>query len=266
MKKITHKSGRKFVKILNIPITSTSSEQVLAFVRDSLTRGYQFRITTPNPEIVLAAQKDEKLARALRTSDLVLPDGVGLRYAAKFLEGKDLMIVPGRKLFWALLSLANKKGWRVFLFGGGPSVAGEAAKNLGQNFLSVKIHFLSGPKYDNEANPVTKNDERVHKECLTQINAFKPQLLFVALGAPKQEKWLVKNLPKLKVGGGVAVGGTLDYLAGRASLPPKWMEESGLEWLWRLIRQPKRFSRIVKAVIIFPWAVFLHKLTRKNDK
>lgn len=264
MKKITHKSGRKFVKILNIPITSTSGEQVLAFVRDSLTRGYQFLITTPNPEIVLAAQKDEQLARALSTSDLALPDGVGLRYAAKFLEGKDLTVVPGRKLFWELLSLANKKGWRVFLFGGGAGVAGEAAKNLNQSFPSVKIHFLSGPKYDNEANPVTKSDERMHEECLAQINVFNPQLLFVALGAPKQEKWLVKNLPKLKVGGAMVVGRTLDWVAGTSRVSPNWLTDLGLEWFWRLITGSTNIKRIANAVVVFPWKVLLSKLNERK--
>lgn len=266
MKKFTHESGRKYVNILNIHVNSTSKEQVLAFVRDSLARGYQFRITTPNPEIILAAQNDADLANALNTSDLAIPDGVGLRYAAKFLTGEDLAVLPGRIIFWELISLANKKGWRIFLFGGAPGVAGKAAKNLGQSFSSIKVHFAAGPKYDNRGNPVTKDDERIHQECLTQINAFKPQLLFIALGAPKQEKWLTKNLAKLKAGGGMAVGGSLDYLAGRANLPPKWMEKLELEWLWRLLRQPFRLARIVKAVIIFPWLVFLRKLTRKNDK
>lgn len=262
MKKITHESGRKYVNILNIHVNSTSKEQVLAFVRDSLARGYQFRITTPNPEIILAAQNDHDLADAINNSDLALPDGVGLRYAAKFLEGKDLKVLQGRKIFWELISLSNKKGWRIFLFGGEPGVAGEAAKNLSQSFSSVKIHFLSGPKYDDEANPVTKSDVRMHEEGLTEINAFRPQLLFVGLGAPKQEKWLVKNLPKLKVGGGVVVGRTLDWVAGTSRVSPNWLADLGLEWLWRLITGSTNIKRIVNATIVFPWAVFLHKLSR----
>jgi N-acetylglucosaminyldiphosphoundecaprenol N-acetyl-beta-D-mannosaminyltransferase len=94
-----------------------------------------------------------------------------------------------------------------------------------------------------------------------QINTFKPQLLFVAFGNPKQEIWIHNNLPKLNVGGAMAVGGAFRYVAGISKLPPKWMAACGLEWLWRLITEPKRISRILNAVIVFPLKIILYKLS-----
>jgi N-acetylglucosaminyldiphosphoundecaprenol N-acetyl-beta-D-mannosaminyltransferase len=270
---------------------------VLTFVRDSVARGYKFWITTPNPEIILAAQKDKILARAIENSDMALPDGVGLAQAAKFLElpnysgnplrplilffqglyvglatfinkkwlFSELRPIKGREMFIELVRLANKKRWKVFLFGGETGEARLAGQNLRKNFKRVRIAVNSGPAYNDEAEPVSFKDLALHKEVLAQINEFAPQVVFVALGAPKQEKWVYKNLPRLKVGGAAVVGGAFNYLAGNMDLPPKWMSEAGLEWLWRLITQPniKRIKRVLTAFPVFPLRVFWLKLTSK---
>ncbi len=165
-------------------------------------------------------------------------------------------------MFLSLITLANKMGWRVFLFGGEHGEAEKAAENLKRNYKRVKIHFSQGAIYNKQAYPISQVDIKMHNDTVKEINAFKPQLLFVALGAPKQEKWLSNNLGKLKIGGAMVVGGTLRYLAGKSVLPPRWIEKSGLEWFWRLMHEPGRINRIFNALIVFPVKVFVFKLNK----
>jgi N-acetylglucosaminyldiphosphoundecaprenol N-acetyl-beta-D-mannosaminyltransferase len=280
--------------ILNIDVSSTSEERVLAFVRDSLTRNHKFWISTPNPEIILKAQADFEYLKILNSADIALPDGVGVIQGLKFLslpnpkskilkvlifpfQGllvglsnfvakdwlfKDFHLIKGRKMFLSLLTLANKKSWRVFLFGGEHGEAKKTAENLIKNYKRVKIHFAQGAIYNHQAYPVTQKDIKIHNDTVREINQFKPHLLFVALGAPKQEKWLNNNFAKLDIGGAMVVGGTLNYLADKSVLPPGWIEKSGLEWFWRLLHEPKRINRILSALIIFPLKVFVSKLNQ----
>ena len=287
--------SRKQAKILGIKLDSTSRAQVLRFVRSRLARarsGMPFFIVTSNPEIVMQAQKDRKLAEILNSADLVLPDGTGLAQAAKFLslpapkprvvrtlillvQGAlvglatffrrdwlfhSLNLIKGREIFLEFCKLANKKGWRVFLLGGKNGVAEETKQVLKCNLKRIEIEALDGPMLNLAANPVSKKDKKMEDQAVSAINKFKPHLLFIAFGAPKQEKWLSKWLSKLDVGGVMTVGGTFNYLAGCSKLPPAQMEKIGLEWLWRLIVEPWRFRRVLRAFPIFPLKVFWFKL------
>lgn len=114
---------------------------------------------------------------------------------------------------------------------------------------------------DKNAQAITEVDKKIEKDVIDKINKFNPDLLFVAFGNPKQEIWIYDNLLKLNIGGAMAVGGSLRYLAGLSSLPPVWMEKVGLEWLWRLVTEPFRLPRIWNAVVVFPWKVFLYKIS-----
>lgn len=258
-----YKTSRKFGQILNIGITSTSKAKVLAFVRDSISHRSKFFIVTPNPEIILGAQEDERLFKALNSSDLSLPDGVGLGFAGHFLGLPSFNLIKGREMFLDLVKLANKKHWKIFLLGGKSNEAQAAAEVLSRSLKGIKIDYDKGPVLNNSGEPVSQSDIAEEKNTIAMINKFAPQILFVGFGAPKQEKWTAKWYRELNIGGAMVVGGTFNYISGKASLPPKWMEEAGLEWLWRLITQPWRASRIFKAVVIFPLKVLLYKL--KNE-
>lgn len=294
MLKETPETDRIVGKILNVKVNSTSEGRVLAFVRDSLSRNHKFWISTPNPEIILKAQEDFNYLKILNSADIALPDGVGVIQGLKFLslpnpkskivktlvlpvEGllvglstffaknwlaKDFRLIKGRKMFSSLIELANKKGWRIFLFGGEHGEAEKTAENLMKNYKRVKIHFAQGAIYNLQAYPVTEGDIKIHNDTVKEINEFNPHLLFVALGAPKQEKWLFNNFDKLKIGGAMVIGGTLNYLADTSKLPPKWIGKSGFEWLWRLLHEPKRIGRIYNALIVFPLRVFSFKFNQ----
>lgn len=286
-KKRNHQRIR--IKILNVSLDSTSEARVLRSVRG---RQNKFLIVTPNPEIIMQAQKDERLAEIINSADFSLPDGVGLAAAHKFMllwnpkfkpfripvlfiEGlmvglfvlfrpkwltKNLEIIKGRQLFLELCKLANKKKWKVFFLGGRGKVARKTAENLAESLKSLEMRWTKGPRLNKEAKPVTEKDELKERKAIDKINRFKPNILFVAFGAPKQEKWLAKWLEKLDVGGAMVVGGAFDYMAKKTTLPPVWMEDVGLEWLWRLMSEPKRFKRILKAFPFFPLRVFWGKL------
>jgi len=202
--------------VLGIKVDRVTLPQALKIVDLWLASGRsKHYITTPNPEMIVAAQKDPAFKRILNAADLAIPDGAGLRLAdgrLRRLAGADLML--------ALI----KKGHKTLLCGSKPGVAQTAAKKLADPERSRRVVGITDPN-------------------LSKINKIKPDLLFVALGHGKQEKWIDKNLPKLKVKVAMGVGGSLDYIAKPWLRAPQVLQTLGLEWLWRLILQPWRIKR-----------------------
>jgi N-acetylglucosaminyldiphosphoundecaprenol N-acetyl-beta-D-mannosaminyltransferase len=254
-------NSRKIGQILGINVTGTCMSEVLAGVEKLISDNINFYIVTPNPEIILMAQKDKELKNAMNGTELAIPDGVGLKFAIP-----DLNIIKGRELFSELIKLANEKGWKVFLLGGLDNEAELAVKELKiahqmmQSNLKLKIDFHPGPVLNKDARPATGVDRKIEHEAIEKINRFAPQLLFVAFGNPKQEIWVHENYLKLNIGGAMAVGGVFRYVAGLSALPPKWIAHCGLEWLWRLLTEPRRIGRIWNAIIVFPLKVLLSRL------
>ena len=286
--KILKTEKSDFRKILGVRVDSTSTSRVLTQIQKKLLQGRKFYITTPNPEIVLKASKDRKLRDIIGRSFLAIPDGVGLQIALKFLSMSKFSnrivrkvvyplqlllsvilgrknVVKGRELMLNLFGLTNQKKLKVYLLGATKSVNAKAIDKFRNEYSGAKIKGSSGPELNSNAKPLGKLQEKLNREAVEEINRFAPSMLFVAFGCPKQEKWIAKWLPRLNVKMAMTVGGALDYYAGVAKIPPKWMVRVGLEWLWRLIKpsyyQPrKRFYRIVNSVIVFPWKIFVYKL------
>ncbi len=288
-------SDRKYATILNIRVDSTSKEELLAKIGQKLALASKFYIVTPNPEIILQAQGDRRLAKILNEADLSIPDGIGLSQAARFsslLAPRNMVIRtfvlffrgmwvgaatffnkkwltdalslhPGRETMVDLFHLADKLRSKVFLLGSTSKVINKCLERMRTEFPNAVVAGMAGPRLDKNGEPVSERDREVVKNTIDRINQFSPDFLFVAFGAPKQEKWLDKWLPKLKIGGAMVVGGALDYYAGVAQLPPSWMEKAGVEWLWRLINEPKRVGRIFRATVAFPLKVFLTNLTSR---
>ncbi|OGM24095.1 hypothetical protein A2715_02875 [Candidatus Woesebacteria bacterium RIFCSPHIGHO2_01_FULL_39_32] len=289
-----NKTALNSLKILNVRIDSSSTASLLRFVRSRLTSRRKFFIVTPNPEQVMRAQTDEVFKKILNSADISIPDGVGLVAAHKFLmlpstdsyvlrpflyfaQGlgvgfsiffdrkwveSSLQVIRGRDLFYELIKLANKKGWRVFLVGDELRSAQKAADILSKNYKNVNLFAATGPNLDQDANPRTKKDRIVENATIDKINKLNPELLFIGFGAPLQEKWLYRYRQKLNYGGAMVIGGTFDYVSGKKSIPPNWVSESGLEWLWRLIFSNQKPKRVFSAFPSFPLKVYLHKLNR----
>ena len=251
--------GRTIGQILGINVVGTTLSKVLARVEKNITDNVKFYVVTPNPEIILLAQKDQKLKDAMNGTELAVPDGVGLK-----LSIPGLNIIKGRELFSELIKLAGRKGWRVFLLGGLNDEAEIASSKLQISNPKLQIQSFRGPKLDDNAKPISEVDRKLQNEAIEKINKFAPQLLFVAFGNPKQEIWVHENYSKLNIGGAMAVGGAFRYVAGQSSLPPKWMAQAGFEWLWRLVTEPGRIARVFNAVIVFPQKVFFSKLKKRT--
>jgi len=261
--KIDDRKGLRYGRIMGIKVSSIHLTEVLARVEDFIPdsselgrRSVRFYLLTPNPEIILMAQKNEKLKNAINGTVLAIPDGVGLKLAIP-----GLNVIKGRELFLELIKLAVRKNWKVFLLGGLGNESESAAKKLKTKYSNLKIQAFSGPKLNRDAEPSTVEDEELQKEAIDKINKFAPQLLFVAFGNPKQEIWVANYYSKLNIGGAMAVGGAFRYVAGLSGLPPKWMAGWSLEWLWRLLSEPKRIGRVINAVIVFPIKLFLYKIS-----
>lgn len=254
--KITPKKYQEVGQIMGINVNSSMHAELLTRVNDFVSHSRKFCIVTPNPELILMAQKNNLLKSALNNADFAIPDGVGLRLAIP-----GLQIIKGRELFLDLIKLASEKKWKVFLLGGMNDEAAKTASKLIINNSKLIIKYDKGPRLDNNAEPVTEIDRKIEKDVVNRINLFAPHLLFVAFGNPKQEIWIHKNISGLNIKGAMAVGGTLRYVSGLATLPPRWMEQAGLEWLYRLITEPYRIGRILNAVIVFPLKVLLSRIS-----
>lgn len=151
--------------------------------------------------------------------------------------------VSGVDVMESLVKMAAERGWRVFLLGGRAGVAEKAAKSLIVNHQSLIISHDSGPRLNTDSEPVNGAERRKEAEVIKKINEFHPELLFVGFGAPKQEKWIARHLPKLNVNCAMVVGGALDVVSGRVPRAPGWIRNIGFEWLFRLLVEPARWRR-----------------------
>ncbi|MFH1583405.1 MAG: WecB/TagA/CpsF family glycosyltransferase [Candidatus Falkowbacteria bacterium] len=229
------------INILGININILTKKQALVKIQNFLTGGRQHFIVTPNPEIILEAiGGDEELFYILNSADLSLPDGIGLKLAA-WAMGKNLKRITGADLTLKILKMAEEKNYKVAVFnwGGGLSTASEIKNKLEKKFPKLEFYI--------------EDIERDVSFNLTEAVNFAPAIIFCTLGAPYQEKFIFHNLTKLaSVKIGMGVGGSFDFLTGRIKRAPKIFRIIGLEWLWRLIKQPWRWRRIYNAVIVFP--------------
>ncbi|HLC99757.1 MAG TPA: WecB/TagA/CpsF family glycosyltransferase [Patescibacteria group bacterium] len=209
-------------------------------------------IVTPNPEFVVESQKDEAFLHILKGADLSIADGRGIQFAARFLGLSVPQRISGVDFMISLCQELTERNIPIFLLGAADGVAAKAAAVLQKKY--PRLHVAG--TFSGDSAP--KGDI----ETVSMINNTNAKVVFAAFGAPKQEKWIARNLQKLpNVRLIVGVGGSFDYLSGKISRAPSFVRQIGLEWLWRLFREPKRFPRIFRAVIIFPLLVVRSKFS-----
>lgn len=233
------------VTILGVPIHAVTRAETLAWVVDAVRAREPKQICTPNPEFLMTARRDPAFRDVLRAADLNIPDGVGLLWAARRLGQRLPERVAGSDLVGDIAALAAQSGWRLFLLGAAPGVAERAA-----DVLRVRHPGLTVVGTES-GSPRPDDADRL----IALITAAEPDVLFVAYGAPAQDKWIAAHRQRLDVPVSMGVGGSLDFIAGLAPRAPRWLQRLGLEWLYRLARQPWRAKRIFTAVIEFPLAV-----------
>jgi N-acetylglucosaminyldiphosphoundecaprenol N-acetyl-beta-D-mannosaminyltransferase len=205
----------------------------LARIEKLVEAGGHHLVATVNPEFVMRARSDREFARVLESADLCLPDGSGVVWAARR-QGCDMPgPVTGVDLIPPLAELCARRGWRMFLLGAGPGVAAELAAKLKAEHAGLDLDHHEG-----SADPAA-DDETVRR-----VAAYRPHVLLVAFGAPKQEMWIDRAGRRVEVPVSIGVGGSFDYLTGRVPRAPAWMRRAGLEWAFRLARQPWRVRRM----------------------
>lgn len=195
-------------------------------------------VVTPNPEFILAAEKDREFRQVLNGADLVLPDGIGVVYSAK-IQGTPLKErVPGIEFAADMLACLNKTGGRLYLLGAKPGVAEEAGQRILSQYPNITLCGVQDGYF--------KDEEAV----LLKVAAARPDLLFVCLGAPKQEKWMVRWGRHTGARLAVGLGGALDVFAGTVERAPESWRRLGLEWAYRLKKEPRRAGRMAKLPLV----------------
>lgn len=191
-------------------------------------------VVTPNPELVMMARKDPDYAKALAGAALTLPDGIGVIYAAKLLGRPLQQRVPGVDFASGIMEGLARTGGRLFLLGAKPGVAQQAAENLAAKYPGLVVCGTHDGYFQEDA-PVVE-----------EIRASGADVLFVCLGAPKQENWMVQQGAATGAHLAVGLGGSLDVFAGTVKRAPERWQKLGLEWLYRLCKEPKRITRMAK--------------------
>jgi N-acetylglucosaminyldiphosphoundecaprenol N-acetyl-beta-D-mannosaminyltransferase len=277
--------------VLKVPVDILTKTETVDLIAGWVNSAKNMKlVVTAYSEFFVQAQRDPDFLSILQSADLVTPDGVsvlaankylartqelkesrtqdrdrsrtqvnfvgrvaeGLKVGGEIISGKMGETVTGVWLFETLTKMAAERDWKIFLLGGWDNVSSRAAQMLLKRFPKIKIATDEGEKH-------VGTDETTNNRVIEKINKFAPDILFVSYNPIKQEKWLAKYRDVLKVKVGIGVGGTFNEFLGEFKKAPAWMEKAGLKWLWRVIVDPKRIGRILRAVIVFPWLVFNNK-------
>lgn len=221
------------IRILGVPVDCVDMSRALSFIEKCIEEDKRATVLAVNPEKVMTARRDERTLNSLNEAGLLIPDGIGVVWAAKFLAGKKIGRVAGADLMPEVCGLAERNRYRVFLYGAAPGIADRVVKVLQSEYPDL---LIAGAEHGFLA-------EGDMPELIARINAAKADVLFVALGSPRQELWIEKYSPNLGIKVYQGVGGTFNVLAGEVRRAPALFRKLNLEWFYRLITEPSRVSR-----------------------
>lgn len=240
------------IKFLNIEVDNLTMSEAIEAVDKIIKNRKASYVVTPNVDHIVKLEQDKEFQEVYENADLILTDGMPLIWISKLKGNPIKEKVSGSDFFPKVCELARDKGYSVFLLGAAEGVADKAAENLKEKYNGLNIVGTYSPSYGFEK----KGDEI--KKIINIINEVKPDILAVGLGAPKQEKFLYKYKDKLNVPISLAIGASIDFEAGNINRAPRWMQNCGLEWFYRLCKEPKR---MFKRYIIDDFKIF--KIAKK---
>ena len=242
---------RETLKILGVEIDNVTLEETGEITKNLIENSNKSceLIVAPNVEFVMMAQKDKEFFDILNKAKLATPDSVGIEIAGKLQKTPLKQRIPGQAYFRKVLEVGEKEGWTFYFLGGKGDTVERAIKNVKNIYPKLKIVGFHEGFFE----------EKTENDVIQEINKLQPNVLFVAMGAPIQEKWIYNHQKELKVDVAAGQGGTFDYEAGNIKRAPKWMQKIGVEWLWRLIHQPSRIFRMM----VLP--VYLIKILTAKD-
>ncbi len=246
MEKVLPATTPDKIEILGLPLDCIPLKAALDRAEEFIKEGKPHQVATPNAIMVVKALKNLPFRQCLAEAHLLLPDGMGLVWAAKILKGITIERVPGIDFMTQLTARAAGKGYRIFLLGGKPGVAKTAAKNLQKNHPLIKIVGCR----DGYFKPAES------ASVAAEIKKAAPDILFVAMGAEKQEFWIKDNLAEIAVSVCIGVGGSFDVIAGNLKRAPSIFQSLGLEWLYRFWQEPRR---LYQSVVLLKFVVLVLK-------
>lgn len=229
------------VCIFGVNINNTTLVETTTILESYLKGNSLKTIYTPNTEIVMIAKEDKTLRDLINQGDLIIPDGIGLIYGSRIKKRPLTERVTGFDTSIKLLEIANKQGYSIYLLGGMEGVAKDAAINIKNTYPNIVISGYQNGYFKGSHLGLEAQEEE--KLIIEKINNEKPDIIFVGLGFPKQEMWIDANKEKLNAKVIIGNGGVMDILSGNAKRAPEIYQKLGLEWLYRLIKDPSRIKR-----------------------
>ncbi len=205
---------RTTVTILGVQIDKITIENTVASVEEMIESSHQHLIIPVNPEMIMAAQTNFEFRQIINNASLVLPDGIGVILASRMFNELIPSRIPGVDMVEHLASLAQQRGFKIFLLGAAEGIAALAARRLQEQYpgLIIAGTYAGSPRPEDE------------QDICRRINEVQPHILFVAYGAPKQELWVARNIHKLHIPVAMCVGGTFDFIAGKVTRAPRWVQ------------------------------------------
>ena len=236
------------MKFMSIELDNLTMKECITAMDDLIQKNRNSYVVTPNVDHMVQLEHDTELKECYENASLVLTDGKPLIWISQLYKQPIKEKISGSDIFPELCALAGEKGYTMFFLGAAEGVAAKAAVNLKKKYPKLQVVGTYSPEYGFE-----KDNEKVQK-VVSIVKQAKPDILIVALGAPKQEKFIYHNRKELNVPLSLGLGASLYFEAGNVKRAPRWMSNCGLEWLYRIIQEPKRmFKRyFVDAVKIVP--------------
>lgn len=234
--------------VLGFPVDAVTVPEAVDRVATAIRESGSLQVVTINAEMAMQGQADPEFGAILKDSGLVLPDGSGVVWAIKR-QGKPVTKLAGVEFVGHVAQWCAREGKSLFLFGSGEGIAAAAAAKLQERYPGLRIAGTRSGFFTPDEEPVV----------LEQIRAASPDVLFVALGVPRQEKWIAKHQKALGVPVAMGVGGSFDVLANRVKRAPVGFQRLHLEWLYRLIQEPWRWKRMSSTLPRFAWLVMWQK-------
>lgn len=223
------------LEILGIGIDRIDSNEALRQIGQFIASGTPHQIVTANAEIIYQASKNEKMKDVINAAQMVTADGSGVVWASRQLGQPLAQRVTGIDLVNSICEQSAKDKWKIYILGSAPGVADTAANNIRDRFPGCNIVGTHHGYFN----------EQEEAQIIAELEQLQPDVLFVALGAPKQEYWIADHIQQLNIPVAMGIGGSMDVLSGNVKRAPKWMQKMSLEWLYRLLIQPTRFKRVL---------------------
>ncbi len=243
------------INICGVQIDSINFPEAIKAIEELAIRKSQSLIVTPNIDHIVRFQKDKEFKKIYEAASLVLPDGMPVLWAAKFLGILLKEKISGSDLFLKLCEGATGKGSKLFFLGGKEGAAAKAAEVLKAKYPAIQIVGIYCPPFGFE------NENKENNKIVEMIKNSRPDILFVGVGSPKQEKWIYNHKDEYQVPVSIGIGATFDFVSGMIKRAPVWMQEAGFEWFWRFMMEPKRlWKRYLIDDPVFFWLVLKQKL------